>query len=82
MRGRIEKVLEEVIRPLVEADGGSIELQAVHDDLVVVVLRGTCIGCPGFHYTRHHVVEPALKAVAGGNIRVDVRASAEPPPAP
>ncbi len=40
----VERVLEEV-RPSIEADGGSISLVDIEDDLVFVNMSGSCMGC-------------------------------------
>lgn len=77
MRGRIEQVVRDVIRPLVEADSGWVQLEVVTADEVVVSLHGACAGCPGAHYTRTHVVEPALRKVVGPDVRIEVRAVAK-----
>ena len=42
---RIDKALEE-IRPVLEADGGNIEIVAVKGDTVAVRLQGACASCP------------------------------------
>lgn len=72
----IDQVVADVIRPLVESDGGQIEVEAVGDDEIVVTLSGVCAGCPGVHYTRTHVIEPALRSVAGARVRIQVRTTA------
>ncbi len=43
-RPRIEAVLAE-IRPLIEADGGALELVSAAGNTVVVRLGGQCMGC-------------------------------------
>lgn len=73
MRARIEQVVQDVIRPLVEADSGRVKLEIVTPDEVVLSLQGACAGCPGAHYTRTHVVEPALRKVVGPDTRIEVR---------
>lgn len=41
----IQEVIEKEIRPLLQADGGDIELVDVDGHKVIVALRGTCTGC-------------------------------------
>ena len=41
----IQEVLETEIRPLLEKDGGDVELVDVDRNKVIVSLRGTCTGC-------------------------------------
>ncbi len=46
LRKRVVAVLDQ-LRPLVQADGGDVELVDVDEEGVVSVrLRGACIGCP------------------------------------
>ncbi len=45
MREKVEKALKE-IRPMLQADGGDVELVDVQDGIVKVRLRGACMGCP------------------------------------
>lgn len=60
---RVQKVIDE-IRPLLQADGGDIELVEVEDSgLVKVQLKGACHGCPGAMYTLKNGVEQRLKQV-------------------
>jgi len=66
-------VIETYVRPLLEADGGAIDLLDVSRELVVVRLSGTCAGCPGSSYTVTSVIEPALRRALGVNVRVEVR---------
>jgi Fe-S cluster biogenesis protein NfuA len=61
MRENVEKVIDE-IRPMLQADGGDIELVDVSDDGIVKVrLRGACSGCPGAAMTLKMGVERMLK---------------------
>ncbi|NOZ69835.1 MAG: Fe-S cluster assembly protein NifU [Deferribacteres bacterium] len=41
----IQEVMEREIRPLLQADGGDVELVDVEGDKVTVSLRGMCTGC-------------------------------------
>ena len=62
MREKIEKVLEESIRPGLQMDGGDIELVDVEDDGTVKVrLKGACCGCPMSQMTLTMGVEKKLK---------------------
>jgi len=59
-----DKVAEviESIRPMLQNDGGDIELVAVDDDNTVRVrLQGACKGCPGAARTLKMGVERLLK---------------------
>jgi Fe-S cluster biogenesis protein NfuA len=62
MRDRIEKVIDEKIRPGLQMDGGDIELVDVGEDGTVKVrLKGACGGCPMSQITLTMGVERTLK---------------------
>jgi len=62
MKEKVEAVINE-IRPLLQADGGDIELVGIEEGGVVKVrLRGACAGCPGAQMTLKMAVERRLKA--------------------
>ena len=59
-RERVEAVLNR-IRPLMQADGGDIELVNVNGNDAQVRLTGMCSGCPSAHMTLYMGVEMALR---------------------
>lgn len=60
---RIERVLDEQVRPNLRADGGDIELVGIdQDNIVQVRLTGACQGCSSSVITMSMRVEAALKA--------------------
>ena len=61
MKEKVEAVINE-IRPLLQADGGDIELVDVQNGVVTVRLRGACACCPGAQMTLNRAVEARLKA--------------------
>ena len=60
-RERVEAVLTR-IRPVMQADGGDIELVEVHGRTARVRLTGACAGCPSAHMTLYVGVEMTLRA--------------------
>ena len=61
----VEKALEK-IRPMLQRDGGDIELVEVDDGVVKVRLTGACKGCPMSQMTLKQGVEKMLlKEVPG-----------------
>lgn len=66
MRGEVEKALEKV-RPILQRDGGDVELIDVNDQGVVLVkLQRACKGCPGATMTLKAIIENLLvKEVKG-----------------
>ena len=59
----IEEVKQaiEKIRPMLQADGGDIDLVDVEDGIVKVRLQGACRGCPMSQMTLKNGVERVLK---------------------
>ena len=63
MLARIERVLDEQVRPDLRADGGDIVLVGIDDDNIVQVrLTGACQGCSSSIITMSMRVEAAVKA--------------------
>jgi Fe-S cluster biogenesis protein NfuA len=60
MREQVEKSLQK-IRPMLQADGGDVELVDVEDGVVKLRLQGACAGCPGAQMTLKMGVERQLK---------------------
>lgn len=71
MEDRAKKLVDEVLAPLIKADGGEIELVGIVDKRLLVRLTGTCAGCPGRPYTLARIVEPVAKKWLGDDIRVE-----------
>jgi Fe-S cluster biogenesis protein NfuA/rhodanese-related sulfurtransferase/glutaredoxin len=72
---RVKMVLDEC-RPLVQADGGDIELLDVRDDVVHVQLTGNCVGCPSSQATLRQGIErrlqtriPQIKGIASPQLQ-------------
>ena len=66
MKEKIEAALKK-IRPMLQADGGDIELVDVSKDGVVKVkLTGACGCCPMSHITLKNAVEQKLKKEVPG----------------
>jgi len=61
MKEEVEAVINE-IRPLLQGDGGDIELVGIEGGVVKVRLRGACAGCPGAQMTLKMAVERRMKA--------------------
>ena len=58
-RERVQTVLDR-IRPLIQSDGGDIELVDVVDNKAKVRLTGNCVGCPSAQMTLYCGVEMTL----------------------
>jgi Fe-S cluster biogenesis protein NfuA len=57
---KILRVLEEV-RPMLQADGGDVELIDFHDGVVTVRLQGACGSCPMSVMTLKQGIEARMK---------------------
>jgi len=60
MKEKIQAVIEK-IRPMLQADGGDVELVGVEDGIVKVRLKGACAGCPMSQMTLKNGIERLLK---------------------
>jgi Fe-S cluster biogenesis protein NfuA len=72
VRERIEALFNEVITPLVEADGGGVELVDVTDGVVKVRMVGAYRGCPSVPSLLRGVLEPAVRHVMGTQTKVEL----------
>jgi Fe-S cluster biogenesis protein NfuA len=59
-RERVEAVIAR-LRPVIQADGGDIELIDILDNKARVRMSGNCIGCPSAQMTLYMGIEMALK---------------------
>ncbi len=57
----VSQTIEEEIRPALHKDGGDIELVDIEGTVVIVSLRGSCVGCPSSNLTLKDFVERRLK---------------------
>ncbi len=60
MKEKVVAALEK-IRPMLQADGGDVELVDVNDGIVTVRLQGACKGCPMSQMTLKNGIERLLK---------------------
>jgi len=61
MKEKVQEVIDSKIKPLLQADGGDIELVDVEEGVVKVRLTGACAGCPAAAMTLQAGVERILK---------------------
>lgn len=61
MIARVQEIIENQVRPILQADGGDIELIDVEDGIVKVRLVGACAHCPSSALTLYEGVEKMLK---------------------
>jgi len=70
MKERVQQIIEK-IRPMLNADGGDIDLIDVVDNVVKVKLKGACHGCPCAAMTLQNGVERTIKKEIPEIIRVE-----------
>lgn len=72
MKQAVENVINE-IRPILQADGGDIQLMSVDEKtgIVTVALRGHCGSCPHAQMTLQAVVERRIKEIVPGVTAVE-----------
>lgn len=58
---KIKELITTYVRPAVEMDGGNIEFKAYDKGKVIVVLQGSCSGCPSSTVTLKSGIEGMLK---------------------
>ena len=67
----IQEIVEKEIRPLLQADGGDVELVDIEGDRVIVSLRGVCAGCLMADVTLNNI-EKKLKDLVSDDLKVEV----------
>ena len=71
MKEKVQAALNKV-RPMLQADGGDVELVDVKDGVVTVKLTGACGGCPFSSMTLKQGIERVLKEEIPEIVRVEV----------
>jgi hypothetical protein len=73
VRDALQRVIDEILNPLLERDASSIELLDVLEDEVVVRVVGRAAFGVGAEYVHSGVIEPALRKVVGDgrSIRIE-----------
>ncbi|MFT6144227.1 MAG: Fe-S cluster biogenesis protein NfuA [Myxococcota bacterium] len=59
-RAQVEELVEEMVRPALESDGGDIEIVRIEEGDIYVRLLGACVGCPSSRMTLQMGVERLL----------------------
>ena len=67
---KVEKTIDEYVRPMLQQDGGDLEIVDIKDMLVYCRLQGACSGCAGAAQTLRMMVEGTLKDNVDPRIRV------------
>ena len=68
---RVQEIIDREIKPLLERDGGGIELVDLQGTRVVVRLQGHCASCPAAGATLKHTVEDKLREFVSPELTVE-----------
>jgi NifU-like protein len=67
---KVDKAIDEYIRPMLQRDGGDLEVVDIKGELVYCRLTGACRGCANATQTMRMMVERTFKEVVDERIRV------------
>lgn len=70
MEDQVRSIITKYLQPLIQADGGDVEIVGVDGHRVIVRLSGTCQGCPGRNYTLSQMLEATLRGQVDPGIQV------------
>ncbi len=70
MDGKVKSILEKEIKPMLQYDGGDVDLIKIEWPKVYVRLKGMCAHCPSAIYTLKAFVEGRLKEEVSPEIEV------------
>lgn len=69
-RDKVEELIREILQPLVEVDGGGVELVGFEDDVVTLRISGSLLGDPGSGLVKRQVIEPAVRSAVGPDVEI------------
>lgn len=67
---KVEQTIDSYIRPMLQKDGGNIDIIDIKDKVVYVELTGACANCAGAKQTLKFLVEDTLKNKVDSSIRI------------
>ena len=67
----IEETIEREIRPMLQKDGGDVELIDVQGNQVTISFRGMCAGCQVAEFTKKDVIEAKLREFVSNDLVVE-----------
>jgi hypothetical protein len=73
MREALQRLIDDVLNPLLERDASAVELLAVEDEEVVVRVTGRAAFGVGAEYVRTGVIEPAIRKVVGNDCAIRIK---------
>ena len=72
MREAVQRVIDEILRPLLENDASGIELIDVSDDELRIRVTGRAAFGVGSELVHSGVIEPALRKVVGETCAIQI----------
>lgn len=73
MREAVQRVIDDVLNPLLEQDASGIELLDVSEGEVVVRVSGRAAYGVGAEYVRTGIIEPAIRKVVGERCTIQIK---------
>lgn len=70
LQAPVASIIRNKIAPMIERDGGAIELIQIKDARVFIQLQGACVGCSASGSTLKYVVEKELKAAIHPDLQI------------
>ena len=70
---KVNAVIDERIRPVLQMDGGDIILNSIEDGIVTVTLTGHCSGCPSRRQTLNFGILDCLQEEFGEDKIIEIR---------
>jgi NifU-like protein len=67
---KVENVIDTYVRPMLQQDGGDVEIVDIKDQMVFVRLAGACKGCAGASATLSMMVEQTLQNQVDDSVKV------------
>ncbi|NUQ63633.1 MAG: iron-sulfur cluster assembly scaffold protein [Pirellulales bacterium] len=67
---KIDRAMDDYVRPILQRDGGDVEVIDIKDTIVYCRLTGACKGCAASSQTLRMLVERTLKEMVSDRIRV------------
>jgi NifU-like protein len=67
----IEETIDREIRPMLQKDGGDVELIDVQGNKVLISFRGMCAGCQVAEFTKEDVIQAKLREFVADDLVVE-----------
>ena len=73
MREAVQKLIDDVLSPLLQNDASTITLVSASEDEVVVRVTGRAAYGVGAEFVRTGVIEPALRKIVGEDCAIQIK---------